>query len=62
MSTRSRGSRDPFWDDGQGARQAQRRHRIEGFVALGIAIVVCGLTVVMWLRTLAPYAYGLGLG
>jgi hypothetical protein len=53
--------RDPFWDDGQGARRTQRRLRLEGFVALAIAIVACGVTVAMWLRTLAPLAGGLGL-
>jgi hypothetical protein len=40
----------------------QRRSRIEGAIALGIAIAACGLTAAMWLRTLAPYAHGLGLG
>jgi len=53
--------RDPFWDDGQGARKTHRRVRVEGFVALAIAIVACGVTVAMWLRTLAPLAGGLGL-
>jgi hypothetical protein len=53
--------RDPFWDDGKGARRTQRRLRFEGFVALAIAIVACGVTVALWLRTLAPLAGGLGL-
>ena len=53
--------RDPFWDDGKGARRTQRRLRLEGFVALAIAIVACGVTVAMWLRALAPLAGGLGL-
>ena len=53
--------RDPFWDDGQGARKTQRRLRVEGFVALAIAIVACGVTAALWLRTLAPLADGLGL-
>jgi hypothetical protein len=54
--------RDPFWDDGTGARKTQRRLRIEGFLAMAIAIVACGLTVALWLRTLAPLAGGLHLG
>ncbi len=37
--------RDPFWDDGVGARQAHHRERIEGFIALALAIGACGLTV-----------------
>ena len=53
--------RDPFWDDGKGARKTQRRLRVEGFVALAIAIVACGVTAALWLRTLAPLADGLGL-
>ena len=55
-------TRDPWWDDGTGARRSHRRTRIEGFVALSIAIVACGLTVALWLRTLAPLANGLSLG
>jgi hypothetical protein len=54
--------RDPWWDDGTGARRSHRRVRIEGFIALSIAIVACGLTVAVWLRTLAPLAGGLGPG
>jgi hypothetical protein len=55
-------TRDPFWDDGTGARRSHRRLQIEGFIALGIAIVACGLTVALWLRTLAPLADGIRLG
>ena len=54
--------RDPWWDDGTGARRSHRRIRIEGFIALSIAIVACGLTVALWLRTLAPLASGIRLG
>jgi hypothetical protein len=54
--------RDPFWDDGRGARQTHRRVRVEGIIAMAIAIVACGLTVALWLRTLAPLAAGIGLG
>ena len=53
--------RDPFWDDGQGARRTHRRLQFEGFVALAIAIVACGVTAALWLTTLAPLAGGLGL-
>jgi hypothetical protein len=62
MIGRLRNARDPFWDDGTGARKTQRRLRIEGFLACAIAIVACGLTVALWLRTLAPLAGQLGLG
>lgn len=57
-----RRARDPFWDDGKGARRSQRRARLEGAVALAIAIAACALTIAMWLQTLAPVAHGLGLG
>ena len=53
--------RDPFWDDGKGARRTQRRLRFEGFVALAIAIVACGVTAALWLRTLSPLMDALGL-
>ncbi|HEV8403499.1 MAG TPA: hypothetical protein VGQ31_10740 [Candidatus Limnocylindrales bacterium] len=56
-----RHGRDPFWDDGVGARQAYDRKRIEAFVALALAICACGLTTAMWLRTLAA-SMGHGLG
>jgi hypothetical protein len=59
---RIRRVRDPFWDDGKGARRTQRRTRFESALAVAIAIAACGLTVAMWLRTLAPVAHGLGLG
>ena len=55
-------SRDPWWDDGTGARKTHRRVQIESFIALSIAIVACGVIAAMWLRTLAPLASGLGLG
>ncbi len=54
--------RDPWWDDGTGARRSHRRIKIEGFVAFSVAIVACGLTVALWLRTLAPLASGIRLG
>jgi hypothetical protein len=53
------GPRDPF--EGTGARRLQQRLRLEGFLALGLAIGACGLTVAVWLRTLAPLAERFGL-
>jgi hypothetical protein len=53
--------RDPFWDDGKGARRTHRRLRVEGFVALAIAIVACGVAIALWLRMLAPLTDALGL-
>jgi hypothetical protein len=44
------GRRDPFWDDGKGARRRNRRVRLEGVLALMLAIAACGLTAAMWLR------------
>ena len=55
MLMRLRG-RDPFWDDGQGARRLQLRKRITGNLALVIAIVACGLTAAMWIREVGPVA------
>jgi hypothetical protein len=51
--------RDPF--EGKGARRTQRRLRVEGLIALGMAIGACGLTTAVWLRTLAPLAERFGL-
>jgi hypothetical protein len=48
------GRRDPYWDDGRGARRRQLRLRIEGFLALAIALTACGLTAAMWARQLLP--------
>ena len=48
-------SRDPWWDDGTGARQIQRRRQVEGFFAFAMAVVACGLTVAMWLRAAVPF-------
>ena len=52
--------RDPF--EGRGARRTRRRLRIEGLIALTLAIGACGLTAALWLRALAPLAKSLGLG
>ncbi len=51
--------RDPF--EGRGARRRQLRLRVEGFLAISMAIAACGLTAALWLRTLAPLAERIGL-
>jgi len=48
------GRRDPFWDDGRGARRRHLVKRLQGDVAFSMAIVACGLTAAMWLRELLP--------
>ncbi len=52
--------RDPF--EGRGAHRRELRLRVEGILALGLAIMACGLTAAVWVRTLAPVIalYGLG--
>jgi len=60
MIGRVRRPRDPFWDEGKGARRTQRRLRVEGLLALALAIVACGVTAAVWLRALAPLADGFG--
>jgi len=62
MIGRLRNARDPFWDDGTGARRSHRRVRVEGFLAMAIAIIACGLTLAVWLRALAPLVEGMPLG
>jgi hypothetical protein len=52
--------RDPF--EGKGARRTHLRLRVEGAFALALAIIACGLTAALWLRTLAPIAKTFGLG
>lgn len=61
MIVRVRRSRDPFWDDGTGARRTHRRVQFEGLLALGMAIVACGVTAAVWLQLLAPLADTLAL-
>jgi hypothetical protein len=51
--------RDPF--EGRGARRTRRRLRVEGAIALGMAIGACGLTAAVWLQILAPLAEQIGL-
>jgi len=48
------GRRDPFWDDGKGARRRKRRVRFEGALAFALASAACGLTAAMWLRQVLP--------
>jgi hypothetical protein len=48
--------------EGKRARRTHLRLRVEGIIAIVLAIVACGLTAALWVRTLAPLAklYGLG--
>ena len=52
MIGRTRIPRDPF--DGSGAYRKRLRLRVEGAIAVTLAIAACGLTAALWLRTLAP--------
>ena len=61
MTVRLRRPRDPFWDDGKGARRTQRRVKFEGLLAIAMAIVACGVTAAVWLRLLAPLAGQFGI-
>jgi hypothetical protein len=54
------GRRDPYWDDGKGARRRNVRVRIESMVALALALMACGLTAAMWLRQILPVV-GIGI-
>ena len=60
MIRRLAGAGDPF--EGRGARRRRLRLRIEGLLALGMAIVACGLTAAVWIQALAPVAKAFGLG
>ena len=60
MIGRRAGSHDPF--EGRGARRRQLRLRLEGLLALGMAIAACGLTLAVWIVTLAPLSALFGLG
>ena len=55
MNTVRRG-RDPFWDDGGGARRSRTRRRWVSRAALAIAIVATGLTAALWILELVPGA------
>jgi hypothetical protein len=52
---------DPFWEEGKGARRTHRRVQFQGLLALGMAIVACGVTAAVWMRLLAPLAEQFGL-
>ena len=54
--------RDPWWEDGQGARRDRTRQRIVGLLAFAMAIGACGLTTAVWLRTVFPILGVAGLG
>jgi hypothetical protein len=60
MIGRLAGTGDPF--EGRGAKRRRLRLRIEGLLALGMAIVACGLTAAVWIQALAPVAAIFGLG
>jgi hypothetical protein len=51
--------RDPFWDDGVGARGRNRRVWAESLFAFGIAVTACGLTLAMWIHSFGPMVRGL---
>jgi hypothetical protein len=59
MLRRTRIPNDPF--EGRGAKRRKLRLKVEGLIALGIAIGAVGLTTAAWLHTLAPLAGKLGL-
>ena len=59
MAGRSVLSNDPF--EGRGARRRAMRLRLEGLLALGMAIAACGLTAAVWIQLLSPLGRILGL-
>lgn len=52
------GRRDPYWDDGKGARRRNLRVRIESMLAVALALAACGLTAAMWLRQVVLPLFG----
>ena len=54
--------RDPFWDDGRGARRHHLRVRLQGELAFAIAVVACGLTAYAWIQVLRPLLHQFGWG
>jgi hypothetical protein len=56
MLFKGRGTRDPWWDDGVGAKRTHLRRRITATTAFAAAVAACGLTAAVWLRELAPLA------
>lgn len=61
MIGRIRRPRDPFWDEGKGARRTHRRVQFEGLLAVAMAIVAVGVTAAVWIRLLAPLATTIGI-
>jgi hypothetical protein len=60
MKGRQHIPQDPF--EGRGARRTNRRLRIEGALALAMAIAATGLIAAAWVQLLAPLGQRLGLG
>jgi hypothetical protein len=54
MITRLRSGRDPFWDDGQGARRSRTRRTAIGSLAFAVSVIACGLTLAAWVRLVLP--------
>jgi hypothetical protein len=46
--------RDPFWDDGVGARERNHRVWVQSMIAFGISITACGLTLALWIQPFLP--------
>ena len=62
MLLRLRSARDPWWDDGQGARKTRTRKRLIGHSAFAIAVVACGLTAAAWIQVIQPLFDSVHLG
>ena len=62
MLMRLRSGRDPWWDDGQGARRSRTRRTRIGNLAFAVSIVACGLTLAAWVRLVIPLFGGTPLG
>ena len=58
MIDRLIGKGDPF--EGRGARRTRLRLKIEGAIALTLAIAACGLAAAMWVRPILPFVGPLG--
>ncbi len=58
MLLRLRSSRDPWWDDGVGARKTRTRKTIVGWLAFAVSVVACGLTAAAWIRLVLPFISG----
>jgi hypothetical protein len=62
MALFSRSHRDPFWDDGAGARRRNTRLRATSLAAFVLATTACGIASAMWVRILLPLFGGPQLG